>query len=265
MKRYFGQNFLKNKSIINSIVDAIGIERNDFVLEIGPGRGALTDVINCNFGGQINFTIIEKDTDLIPFLIEKYSEDDIRVVNNDFLKFDLNSYLMKPNIRDRKVKVFGNLPYNVSSPILFKLLFFRRYIKDQHVMLQKEVADRLIAFPRRKSYGRLSVLMQSFYDIEHLINVDAINFYPVPKVQSVFLRMRPNDLYVKNLLDEPTFFSVVKQAFSMKRKMIKNCLSGLVCSKELENLDVPPTGRAEQISVGKFVEIANFIYKKNVS
>ena len=128
MKRYFGQNFLKNKSIINSIVDAIGIERNDFVLEIGPGRGALTDVINFNFGDQINFTIVEKDTDLIPFLIEKYSKDDVRVVNNDFLKFDLNSYLMKPNIQDRKIKVFGNLPYNVSSPILFKLLFFKSSI-----------------------------------------------------------------------------------------------------------------------------------------
>ena len=132
-------------------------------------------------------------------------------------------------------------------------------------MLQKEVADRLMAFPRRKSYGRLSVLMQSFYDIEHLINVDAINFYPVPKVQSVFLRMSPNDVFVKNLLDERTFFSVVKQAFSMKRKMIKNCLSELLCSKELENLDVPPTERAEQISVGKFIEIANYIYKKRMS
>ena len=98
MKRYFGQNFLMNKSIINSIVEAIGIERNDFLLKIGPGKGDLTDVINFNFGDQINFTIVEKDADLIPFLLERYSKDDVRVVNNDFLKFDLNSYLMKPNI-----------------------------------------------------------------------------------------------------------------------------------------------------------------------
>ena len=138
-----------------------------------------------------------------------------------------------------KVRILGNLPYYISSQILFKLLESRDLIQDQLLMLQKEVADRIIAVPKKKEYGKLSVLIQLFYEVEKVIDVAPDKFKPIPKVHSSVIKMLPTDKYVKLVHDKNCFFEVVKRAFSMKRKMIKNCLVNLVSERELQSVGMP--------------------------
>ena len=258
MRKYLGQNFLVNNYVIDYIISHMCIKTNDFVFEIGPGKGALTDSIVANTGCYYSLTVLEKDKELIPFLKKKFFKSNIEILYGDILKFDLNSYLNNW-LLDGKVRILGNLPYYISSQILFKLLESRDLIQDQLLMLQKEVADRIIATPKKKEYGKLSVLIQLFYEVEKVIDITPDKFKPIPKVHSSVIRMLPTDKYTKLIHDKNCLFEVVRRAFSMKRKMIKNCLVNLVTERELQSIGISPTERAQQLPVSKFIFLANLV------
>ena len=177
------------------------IKANDFVFEIGPGKGALTGSIVAKTDCCYSLTVLEKDRELIPFLKKKFLKTNFKVLYGDILKFDLDSYLNNW-LLNGKVRILGNLPYYISSQILFKLLESRDLVQDQLLMLQKEVVDRIIATPKKKEYGKLSVLIQLFYEVEKVIDVTPDKFKPIPKVHSSVIKMSPTDKYVKLIHDK---------------------------------------------------------------
>jgi len=264
MKKYLGQNFLVNNYVIDYIISHMCIKTNEFVFEIGPGKGALTDSIVSKTKCNYSLTVLEKDKELIPFLKKKFFKPNIEILYGDILKFDLNSYL-NSWLLNGKVRVLGNLPYYISSQILFKLLESRDLIQDQLLMLQKEVADRIIATPKRKEYGKLSVLIQLFYEVEKVIDVTPDKFKPIPKVHSSVIKMLPTDKYTKLIHDKSCLFEVVRRAFSMKRKMIKNCLINLVSERELQSIGISPNERAQHLPVSKFICLSNLVSTRKFS
>ena len=264
MKKYLGQNFLVNSYVIDSIISHMCIETNDFIFEIGPGKGALTDSIVSKTACCYSLTVLEKDKELIPFLKKKFFKPNIKVLCGDILKFDLNSYLNNW-LLSGKVRILGNLPYYISSQILFKLLESRDLIQDQLLMLQKEVADRIIATPKKKEYGKLSVLIQLFYEVEKVIDVTPDKFKPIPKVHSSVIKMSPTDKYVNLVHDKNCLFEIVRRAFSMKRKMIKNCLVNLVSEQELQSVGIAPTERAQHLPISKFISLSNLVSERKLS
>ena len=264
MKKYLGQNFLVNSYIIDYIISHMCIKANDFVFEIGPGKGALTGSIIAKTDCCYSLAILEKDKELIPFLKKKFLKPNVEILYGDILKFDLDSYLNNW-LSSGKVRILGNLPYYISSQILFKLLESRDLIQDQLLMLQKEVADRIIAAPKKKEYGKLSVLIQLFYEVEKVIDVTPDKFKPIPKVHSSVIKMLPTDKYVKLVHDKNCLFEVVKRAFSMKRKMIKNCLVNLVSERELQSIGISPTERAQHLPVSKFICLSNLVSTRKLN
>ena len=261
MKKYLGQNFLVNSYVIDNIISHMCIKANDFVFEIGPGKGALTGSIVSNTECCYSLTVLEKDKELIPFLKKKFFKTNVEVLYGDILKFDLNSYLNNW-LSSGKVRILGNLPYYISSEILFKLLESRDLIQDQLLMLQKEVADRIIATPKTKEYGKLSVLIQLFYEVEKVIDVTPDKFKPIPKVHSSVIKMFPTDKYLKLVHDKNSLFEIVRRAFSMKRKMIKNCLVNLVSERELQSIGISPTERAQHLPISKFICLSNLVFAR---
>ena len=261
MKRYLGQNFLVNSYVVDYIISHMCIKTNDFIFEIGPGKGALTDSIVSKTECYYSLTVLEKDKELIPFLKKKFFKPNIEILCGDILRFDLNAYLNNW-LLNGKARILGNLPYYISSQILFKLLESRDLIQDQLLMLQKEVADRIIATPKKKEYGKLSVLIQLFYEVEKVIDVTPDKFKPIPKVHSSVIKMSPTDKYVKLVHDKNCLFEVVRRAFSMKRKMIKNCLVNLVSERELQSVGISPTERAEHLPVSKFICLSNLVFAR---
>lgn len=259
-RKSLGQNFLQDANIIRKIVEAVVIKENDTVIEIGPGRGALTDQIlpltqNCH--------LIEFDRDLIDYWRGRSElKSGLYVHAQDVLKFDLNEIIQQAS---GKVKIIGNLPYNISSPVLFHLMQYAEDIETQTVMLQKEVVDRMVAEPGSKIYGRLSVMLQQRYKIERLFSVPATAFYPPPKVESAIAQLTLNsqlsDLESSKVADHQQFATVVKQAFSQRRKTLRNTLKGLVSAEQIESLGIDPSARAETLTVDSFVNLANLIGK----
>ncbi len=264
MKRHLGQNFLINTHITDCIISHLHIRANDFLFEIGPGEGALTGSIISNTECSFELTALEKDKELIPLLKKKFPQPNVEILYGDILKFDLNTYL-RSSLRHGRVRILGNLPYYISSQILFKLLKSRRLIQDQFLMLQKEVVDRIIATPKNKEYGRLSVLIQLFYDVEKVIDVTPDNFKPIPNVHSSVIKMLPNDKYEKRVLDQNVLFEVIRRSFSMKRKMIKNCLNGFASEPELMSVGIDPTDRAEEVPISDFIKLANLIFRNKLN
>jgi len=256
-KKQFGQNFLNNGSVIDQIVASIRPKPDNHMVEIGPGEAALTtpliDVVK-------RLDIIEIDNDLIgPLKIRFASKPAFHLHHTDALAFDYSTLLeFEP---EQPLRIVGNLPYNISSPLMFHLLNYSDHILDMHFMLQKEVVDRLTAKPGIKAYGRLSVMIQYACETEYLFTVGPENFTPPPKVESAIVRLLPYKQKPFIADDEKSFADLVKQAFSQKRKTLRNTLKGMLDTEQIESCGINPTARAETLSVEKFVELANLYHK----
>lgn len=256
-RKRFGQNFLQDHDVIDRIIQAINPAKNERVVEIGPGLGALTD----NLVGTCFLSVIELDRDLAPRLQEKYGRrDDFEIFQGDALKFDFDELIKKnkPGKTD-KIRLAGNLPYNISTPIIFHLLKFKNNIRDMHFMLQKEVVERMTAEPGSKTYGRLSVILQYGCEVSHLFNVKPDSFNPPPKVDSAIVRIKPKGTPAEFATDEDLFQHLVAQAFSQRRKTIKNTLKTLATEEQLQAAGIDPGARPEAIDIQGFVRLANVV------
>lgn len=244
-KKSLGQHFLIDKNIAQKIAGSLSTENAKTVLEIGPGTGALTGFLLDKI--DIDFKVIEIDTESIAYLKEKFS--DLEIIHNDFLKHDI------AQISDN-LAIIGNFPYNISSQIFFKVLENRETVSEVVCMIQKEVAQRIASAPGNKTYGILSVLLQAFYNIEYLFTVSEHVFAPPPKVKSAVIRLKRND--VKNLdVDENLFFRVVKATFNQRRKTIRNSLKPIVGKSIADNQFLGM--RPEQLAVKDFVELCRLL------
>ena len=251
-RKRFGQNFLVDQQIIGRIVAAVGAQPDDNLIEIGPGTAAITEhlVTHCPA-----MTVIELDRDLIKFLTAKFSQfPEMKIVNGDALTTDFSQFY-----GGRELRLVGNLPYNISTPLLFHLLGIGHLIKDMHFMLQREVVDRLGASPGAKSYGRLSVMIQYHCRVMPLIPVPPESFRPAPKVQSAVVRLKPHKIKPFVATNELLLGKIVNLCFQQRRKTLKNCLKQYSdCLVDIENL-VDLTMRPERLAVSDFVAITNAI------
>ena len=246
-RKRFGQNFLVDEQVINQIVSTVSPEKNDTVIEIGPGKGALTFPL-INHLEKIH--VIEIDRDLIS-LLQKKNNKKISIHESDALVFNFDQF--KQNIR-----IVGNLPYNISSPLLFHLLNYRDNIIDMTFMLQKEVVDRIVATPGNKVFGRISVIMQAFFDTELMFVVPKESFNPQPKIESAILYLKTKSKpLVKN---SKPLEEIVKIAFSQRRKTLKNCLKSVL---DQSQTDIDLSQRAEMLSVENFITLMNDYEKQN--
>jgi len=246
-RKRFGQHFLVDRGIIERIVSAIDPHRGEHIVEIGPGLGALTTPL---LERVEHLHVVELDRDLSERLRERYPLDRLTVHQADALRFDFAT-LPAP------LRVVGNLPYNISTPLLFHVADAAARCTDLHFMLQHEVVERMIAKPSESEYGRLSVMLQYRFRLERLFSVSPGSFRPPPKVHSAVVRLVPRPFSELDALNEGGFSKVVAQAFSMRRKTLRNNLSGLISASELHELGVDPGVRAQTLSVAAFVTIAN--------
>jgi len=258
-RKRFGQNFLQDQTILQKMKLSICAKESDHLVEIGPGLGALTSVIipECH-----HFDAIELDRDLIEKLKAQFADHaGFTLYQADALQFDFSSL----GSREKKIRVIGNLPYNISTPLLFHLLHYASYIKDMHFLLQKEVVDRITAKPGNKNYGRLSVMMQYYCHTLDLFSVAPEAFYPAPKVMSAFVRLVPHDSRPYTAINVKTLQSVVRQAFSQRRKTLNNNLKKIISKDELIALHIDPSLRPEKLSIEEFVSISNAIELKSTA
>jgi len=221
------------------------------MVEIGPGLAALTGPLTERLD---HLHVVEIDRDLIAGLQQRFPKTKVTVHEGDALKFDFSA--LGPNLR-----VVGNLPYNISTPILFHLAECASQVRDMHFMLQKEVVDRMVAEPGSANVGRLSIMLQYRFEMELLLHVPPDSFNPPPKVESAVVRMQPRPLKDLNAKDHAVFARIVTAAFSMRRKMLRNTLRDLVSEADLTALGIASTQRAEEVSVNDFVRIANCCLK----
>lgn len=252
-KKKFGQNFLTNQAIINDLIAAINPRPEDLVVEIGPGLGALTQPLL----KKLHYLhVVEIDRDIIHWMEGHYPRDKITIHNIDALKFDFSS------LGDH-LRVVGNLPYNISTPILFHLLDNINNIADMHFMLQKEVVERMVAAPSTPEYGRLSVMLQYRLQMEYLITVPPEAFDPAPKVESAFVRCVPYTALPYPAKDEKLFARIVTAAFGQRRKTLRNTLKNLMDDTDFTALGINAQLRAENLPVEEFVAIANHLTNRS--
>jgi 16S rRNA (adenine1518-N6/adenine1519-N6)-dimethyltransferase len=247
-RKRFGQNFLVSPGIIRKIVGAIAPKPADLLVEIGPGLGALTaPLLEC----VEHLHVVEIDRDLIERLKQAYPVERLTIHEGDALEFDFATL-------GERLRIVGNLPYNISTPLLFHLAGFADRVRDMHFMLQKEVVDRMVSEPGGSDYGRLSVMLQYRFEMERLFVVPPGAFSPAPKVDSAIVRLIPRKLGAGDTVkSEETFARVVTAAFSQRRKMLRNTLRELIAEDGLAALDIKPTARAEELSVADFVRLAD--------
>jgi 16S rRNA (adenine1518-N6/adenine1519-N6)-dimethyltransferase len=252
-RKRFGQNFLHDTALIIRLVDAVAPQPGDRIVEIGPGQAAITAPLIARAG---HVTAIEIDRDLAAALKQRFSEDKLSLIEQDVLRVDFRALSQQLG---GQIRIVGNLPYNISSPILFHLLEAADVIVDQHVMLQKEVVDRMVAECGSKIYGRLSVMLQARYRMVRCLKVPPGAFHPAPKVDSAVVRMVPIPVQEVAVKDWVIFSAVVAMAFSQRRKMLRNTLAGYADVMDWEALEISPTQRAEEISVERFIALSNWI------
>ena len=245
-RKRFGQNFLHDQNIINKIIAAISPRTDDRLVEIGPGRGALTLPL-LEMLDQLH--VVEIDRDLASWWREKQISN-LVLHEIDALKFDVCCI-----DSESKIRVVGNLPYNISTPILFHLFASINCITDMHFMLQKEVVERITAAPGSKIYGRLSVMCQFYCQAINLFSVSANAFSPAPKVESAIVRLVPHNQTPD--VDVGLFSAIVKQAFSQRRKTIRNSLKNWFTSQQLEALNLDPSARPETLPLKDFIRLAS--------
>jgi 16S rRNA (adenine1518-N6/adenine1519-N6)-dimethyltransferase len=242
-RKRFGQHFLTDVGIIDAIVAAVAPRPGDAMVEIGPGLGALTQPLAGRLG---HLTVIELDRDLAQRLRE---QTQLQVVESDVLKVDFARLSAELGAR---LRVVGNLPYNISTPILFHLLRFAPQIVDQHFMLQKEVVQRMVALPASADYGRLSVMLQWRYAMEHVLSVPPHSFAPAPRVDSAVVRMVPRQDAA--VLDQPLFEEMVRVAFSQRRKLLRHSLGHWLEARHFGGrFDLQR--RAEEVPVGQYIAL----------
>jgi 16S rRNA (adenine1518-N6/adenine1519-N6)-dimethyltransferase len=246
-RKRFGQHFLVDASVIERIVAAIDARRDDHVVEIGPGLGALTVPLLARLD---HLHVVEIDRDLSARLRESHSAERLTVHQADALRFDFAA-LPAP------LRMTGNLPYNISTPFLFHAAGFADRCTDLHFMLQQEVVDRMVSEPSGSEYGRLSVMLQYRFRIERLFEVPPHCFRPAPKVRSAVVRLVPRPVEELDAVSDAGFAHVVARAFSMRRKTLRNTLAGLISAADLTSLGVDPGQRAQELPVAAFVTIAN--------
>jgi 16S rRNA (adenine1518-N6/adenine1519-N6)-dimethyltransferase len=251
-RRRFGQHFLIDQAIIEKIVAAIQPERSQTIVEIGPGHGAISEPLASLAGA---YHAIELDRDLAGVLAERFSEHgNVRIHEADALGFDIATL-------GNELRIVGNLPYNISTPLLFRLLKFRHVIRDMHFMLQKEVVDRMAATPGNKSYGRLSIMLGCYLRIEPLFDVPPDAFDPRPRVISSVVRLLPLPEDTYPVQDHRRLSELVAEAFSQRRKTLRNALKISATEEDLVAAGMDPKARPECASIGNYVALANQISK----
>lgn len=253
-RKRFGQNFLVDLAVVDAIVRAIAPKRDDAMIEIGPGLSALTAPL---LDQLEKLTAIEIDRDLAARLRQRFSADRLTVVEADALQVDFTQF-------GSGLRIVGNLPYNISSPLLFALVECADQVRDQHFMLQREVVDRMVAEPGSSEYSRLSVMLQYRYQIHKLFDVAPEAFDPPPRVTSAIVRMIPRGNERVRALDEKLFAAVVQRAFSQRRKMLRGVMGEWTALIPWETLGVLPTWRAEQVPVSGFVGMADALVSLGV-
>ena len=255
-RKRFGQNFLHDHGVIRRIVDCIGPKKGQRIVEIGAGTGALTE-------GIISVTkrmdVVELDRDLIPILkVNLFRFPNLMVHEADAMTFDFASVAIEQSIR-----VVGNLPYNISTPLIFHLLRQASIIEDMHFMLQKEVVDRLAARPGDSLYGRLSVMAQYYCAVESLFTVGPESFDPAPKVESAIVRMIPHKTFPFPANNMKTIEDTVRIGFHQRRKTLRNNYKSVLDDDDFKTLNIDPILRPERLNVEEFVRIANCIHNKD--
>lgn len=250
-RKRFGQHFLHDPGIIQRIVDTIDASEGERVVEIGPGLGAITQRLLRRTG---SLDAVELDRDLIPRLTATCAGlGELRIHQADALEFDFCALAAAPE----KLRIVGNLPYNVSTPLLFRLVEQRHCIQDMHFMLQKEVVERIAASPGSKRYGRLTIMLAIYFEAEPLFHIGPGAFNPPPRVDSAFLRLAPHAVAPLAPADPLRFANLVRQAFSFRRKTLRNALAGFATPAQLEQLGIDPGDRPERLEPGDFVRVAN--------
>lgn len=249
-RKRFGQNFLQDTHVIHQIIMAISPHKSEHLVEIGPGQGAITEPL---LASCCQLDVIELDRDLVTQLSKQFpSQQRFTLHSADALTFDYASLIQRD-----KIRIVGNLPYNISTPLLFHLLSFTDHIQDMHFMLQKEIVNRLQAQPGSKQYGRLSIMIQLHCHVEALFDVDPESFDPKPKVMSSIVRLTPHLNQKFQIDDVPFFEKLVTTAFSQRRKTIRNSLKKMCSDIELEKAGINPSQRAESINISEFVTLSN--------
>lgn len=250
-RKRFGQHFLRDRQIILRIIDAIGPAPSQRLVEIGPGWGALTAPL-LQAAGELD--AVELDRDLIPALRRRCDGlGNLRIHQGDALKFDFT----RLGQDQRRLRLAGNLPYNISTPLLFHLLAQAAWIEDMHFMLQQEVAARMAAEPRQAAYGRLSVMVQYYCQVELLFVIGPAAFSPPPKVQSALVRLVPYRPLPVPAANPERFATLVRQAFAQRRKTLRNALRELASAGELAAAGIDPGARPETLGVAEFVALSN--------
>ena len=249
-KKQLGQHFLADRHYIDKIVMAVNPKDGDRLVEIGPGQGAITLPL---LRVHPKLTVIEFDRDLIaPLTAAAEPLGELTIVHRDVLRVDFTELA-----DGQPIRLVGNLPYNISSPILFHALEHAPVIRDMHFMLQKEVVDRMAAGPGSKVFGRLSVMLQAYCEVTSLFVVPPGAFRPPPKVDSAVVRLVPRDPGTININDHKRFADVVKAAFGQRRKTLRNALNNVVSAEQFAAAGVRPDARAEQLDVAEFIALAN--------
>ncbi|MDN4503508.1 16S rRNA (adenine(1518)-N(6)/adenine(1519)-N(6))-dimethyltransferase RsmA [Alteromonadaceae bacterium BrNp21-10] len=252
-RKRFGQNFLHDEYVIGQIVSAINPQANQTLIEIGPGLGALTEPV-CELVDKLN--VVELDRDLAarlrshPFIASK-----LNVIEADALKFDFSQLMTD----QQPLRVFGNLPYNISTPLMFHLFSFADKVFDMHFMLQKEVVNRLAAKPGNKNYGRLSVMAQYHCKVQPVLEVPPSAFKPAPKVDSAVVRIVPHVTKPYPVKDLSVLNEVCTAAFNQRRKTLRNSLKNHLTEQQMIDLSINPELRAENLSLNDYVTMANFL------
>jgi len=254
-RKRFGQHFLTDDSVVEGIVRAIAPARDDRVVEIGPGLSALTQPL---LRSLAHLTVVEIDRDLAARLRNAYAPAQLTVIEADALTVDFAAL-------GERLRVVGNLPYNISSPLLFHLMAAADTVRDQHFMLQREVIDRMVAAPGSADYGRLSVMLQSRYRMDKLFDVPPEAFDPPPRVVSAVVRMVPLPADRLRPASDAALQAVVARAFAQRRKMLRRGLGDWAALVPWEALDIAPTARAEEVSVEKFIRLTDALLQAGVS
>ena len=248
-RKRFGQNFLVDSGIIAAIVSAIGPQKDQNLVEIGPGLGAITEPLMALLD---HLHVVEIDRDLIARLKKQHTPARMTIHEGDALNFDFATI-------GTDLRLVGNLPYNISTPLLFHLASYVGIVNDMHFMLQKEVVERMVAVPGETDFSRISVMLQYRFHIEWLIDVPPESFDPPPKVQSAFVRLIPKDVSELKAKNPAKFAQVVQTAFSQRRKMLRNTLKSILSDAGFAELGIVPTCRAEDVTVEDYVRIANYL------
>jgi 16S rRNA (adenine1518-N6/adenine1519-N6)-dimethyltransferase len=247
-RKRFGQNFLHDPGVIRRIIDAVDPQQEDHLVEIGPGQGAITSHLAARVD---RLDVIEIDRDLAAQLAQEPWANKLSIHTQDALDFDFRQLSQ----RDRSLRLIGNLPYNISTPLLFHVLKQPELFIDVHVMLQKEVVRRMAAAPGSREYGRLTVALAAYCKVESLFHIGSGAFRPAPKVDSAFARLTPLTKPLLSNAEQPVFEQILRNAFGQRRKQLGNALSSIVTVDTIRAAGIDPELRAETLDVDQYVEL----------